>query len=410
MNEQFFSPRQLRTLRRSALAVVVLVGLGLATGARYRPVASHRYWSPIHGALTSAAIDPIRNKTHESLGGVRRARELWSIDEKNKALRREVARLETSNQLLRQQVDRMERLTGLGQWGGPPEVVFLLADVVGANTYEGSLLIVNRGQRDGIRPSDPVVSLGGLVGVVRSVSEHSAHVQTLTDPLSVVGGIGVGGSGRRSRGMVHGRGQNRPLEFMPENEVQPIDPGALLISSGFRNSVYPKGLVIGVIEERSLDPYGLPYGVVRPAVEMQALEEVLVIVPKSRAVGAGLTPAFTDDPPGTDSLPIEISMPSARARLWSAATSGSLSMIAPEPPTSATLETAMAMAATTMTMEAEEMPGFLPLGTPYPRDVDEPPVPTIESWIERRVMESVGATRSDEEAADSGDGVDGGID
>jgi hypothetical protein len=86
----------------------------------------------------------------------------------------------------------------------------------------------------------------------------------------------------RARGILYGQGRNKPLAFMPENEVQPIDVNAVLTTSGFENSVFPKGVVIGAIKDRKLNPYGMPYGVVKPAVAFESIEEVLLVLPRGR--------------------------------------------------------------------------------------------------------------------------------
>src|SRR6185295_8352191 len=114
----------------------------------------------------------------------------------------------------------------------------------------------------------------GLAGVIREVSQRSARVQALTDPLSAVG---VADLETRHRGIAFGRGRAKPLEFIPENEIQPITPGALLITSGFGNSIYPKGLIVGRIQEKLQNQLGVVYGAIEPAENFNALEEVLVI-------------------------------------------------------------------------------------------------------------------------------------
>jgi hypothetical protein len=146
-------------------------------------------------------------------------------------------------------------------------------------------LIINRGKVDGLRPRDPVVSLGGLVGIVQRIYAHTARVQAITDPLSAVGAID---RDRRARGVVYGKGRHELMWFIPENEVQPIEIGAVLVTSGFENSIYPKGVVVGIVQERKHNRYGMPYGAVKPAVGFESLEEVLLVIPKHRARGDDL--------------------------------------------------------------------------------------------------------------------------
>jgi rod shape-determining protein MreC len=356
LNDDLLTEKRLRQLRWALLGLFVLGGLATTGATRYRPSAVQRPWDRVHGVLSAVLIDPVRNRAHKTLTSLRRARDLWDADEENQRLRGELTRLETDIQLTREQNERLKRLSGLGQWGGPPEIVFLPADVVGSNTTDGALLTLNRGHADGIRPRDPVVSLGGLVGIVRSVAAHSAQVQSITDPLSGVGAIGVGtgdgaraGTGdRRTRGIVLGRGHDRSMEFHPENEVQPIEPGARLVSSGFKNSVFPKGLVIGIIEQRGHDPYGLPIGVVRPAVTIAQVEEVLVIVPASRAGGERASAPEFDDSENPAGGPFEIDMPIVDADFTDDAEATSPTMVFTDAPTTSGMP---ALTSATLTLE-----------------------------------------------------------
>jgi hypothetical protein len=163
----------------------------------------------------------------------------------------------------------------------------MTADVIGLITNEESAeMIVNRGSADGVRPRDPAVALGGLIGQVQSVTAHTAHIQGLADPVSAVGAVALKS---RSRGILYGRGRGKPMEFIPENEVQPLEIGTLLVTSGFENSVYPKGIVIGKITGRQANMYGMPYGAVQPVVPFESIEEVLLVLPRHRFDGRATT-------------------------------------------------------------------------------------------------------------------------
>lgn len=391
-------------LRLLPLALTIVVGLATTALSRYRPQYVQSRWEPVHEVMVRWTLDPVRTRTYEALVVLRRARDLWGVEEENRRLRDELAKTTAANQILREEYRRIQRLTGMERWSGPPSIAFLPADVVGENSYEGVLFVINRGREDGVRPRDPVIALGGLVGIVRSVSAHSANVQSVTDPLSVVGVIGVDEEGERTRGIVYGRGRNRPLEFVPENEIQPLRTGTLLISSGFHNSVFPKGLVVGVIEDRSLDPYGLPFGVVRPAVDVRSIEEVLVVIGADVAGEDVLTLDYEPlmpDHPSTASRSLEVRMPRIAFKAWDALSSPTRHFIdqmltsgtqvleqlpeAIEIGTSATLPLQLPPDRLRPVVTPEPATPT-PVATPRPTPVpdDEPPVPPVETWIERR--------------------------
>jgi rod shape-determining protein MreC len=391
------------------LGAIVATGLAVAALARYRPVYFLPRWNVAHDVVLTCLVDPIRLRVHGTLAATKRARDLWTLDQENQRLRHDLALLNGSNQVLREQLGRVERLTGLGRWGGPPDIVFLPANVIGLDTYAGAILVIDRGSRDGVRARDPVVSLGGLAGIVRSVSARSATVQSVTDPLSVVGAVGVTRSGRRARGVVYGRGLGQPMEFAPESEVDPIEPGATLISSGFDNSVFPKGLAIGVIEKRGLDPYGLPIGVTRPAVSMREVEDVLVVMPRERGAAGKLEPAFAVvDAPTSPGRSFQLAMPPSAPLAEDALASSTRKVItaasvtlphgvaattlsAPNPAATASLASrANGQAAPPGASHESRPPAVsLPmvvLPTPSLRSVQkpEPPVPSVDAFNERR--------------------------
>ncbi len=254
-------------------------GLWIAALERWRPEiiepARHQLF-----VILSAYLQPTRVATQKALEFGGRASDLWKVETENQQLRHRLMRAEAELQATQEQLRRLGRVSGLRQWRGSEELEFLPADVIGFSTEEQSaVLTINRGSADHLRVGLPVVGQNGLAGVIREVADRSARVQALTDPMSAVG---VADLETRRRGIVFGRGRDAETEFIPDNEIQPITPGAVLITSGFGNSLYPKGLIVGRIKERRTNKRGLIYGVIEPAENLSALEEVLVIRPSER--------------------------------------------------------------------------------------------------------------------------------
>ncbi len=268
-------------------------GFGFAALERSRPELIHPYQQFLYNAL-SAYINPVRAIAGEARKMTRRGGELWSAQTGRETLQTELARMESELQSTREELRRLGRVSGLRHWRSSVELEFLPADVIGFSTEDqNALLTINRGSRDHLTPGLPVVGQKGLAGIIREVSERTSLVQALTDPLSAVG---VADVQTRHRGVIFGRGRTADPEFIPENEVQPINPGSTLITSGFGNSIYPKGLVIGTVMEKRTNERGLVYGVIEPAEKFDALEEVLVIRPSDRA------PDSADDSMGAFTL------------------------------------------------------------------------------------------------------------
>jgi rod shape-determining protein MreC len=263
-------------LRLTALAFFILLGLALAALEKSRQDTAYRLWGRAH-RWVAPLVEPVQAKTRRFAMVRMRQDELWNVEHEADQLRLEVSRLQLQNDLLRERISRLERLSGLGGWSAPPQLRFLPADVIGSHARDDAVtLLINRGRAEGVAPGQPVVATGGLVGVVRTAFARSAQVQTLTDAMSVVG---VATRQGRVRGAVYGQGHGRPLHFLPEDETYRFAIGAELITSGFENSIYPKGILVGVVEGRGIDPYGIPYGSVRPAAPLERIEEALVIIP-----------------------------------------------------------------------------------------------------------------------------------
>lgn len=269
----------------------MVAGAALAALERWRPEVVEPTRHRIYVAL-SAYLYPIRAGAERGgeFGG--RVAELWKVRQDYEAMERRAMRLEAELQATREQVLRLGRISGLSQWANPSGLEFVPADVIGFTTEDQSeTLTLNRGRRDGVREGLPVVGQKGLAGVVREVSERSARVQGILDPLSA---IGVVDARTRRRGIVFGRGRESDAEFIPENEIQPIVPGTVLITSGLDNSIYPKGLVVGRIKGKTQNKRGMVYGVIEPAENFNALEEALVIRPSERPAGAAPAPGLKD--------------------------------------------------------------------------------------------------------------------
>ena len=308
--------RRRRVLRVGLLVVGCAVGLSVAAFERWRQPEAYRLWGCAYEVMSSY-LGPVEARIQATVRALSRAGRLWEVENENRRLRGQLSRLRTEQQLSKERLRRIERLSGLGRWSGPPQLAFLPTDVIGVDKLEqNALLEINRGRADGVQSCDPVVALDGLVGIVREVASPRARVQALTDPMSAVGAV-VRDS--RVRGVVYGRGHDRPLEFMPDSEIQPIEKGGVLVTSGFSQSVFPKGIVIGTIEGRQLNARGISYGSVAPAVRFDMVEEVLVVIPVDRTAEEDAPtsptlgrfsirmPGHASDAPTTPTMPLDAS-------------------------------------------------------------------------------------------------------
>ncbi|MDI6870525.1 MAG: rod shape-determining protein MreC [Bacillota bacterium] len=266
--------RQRRRLLVIGAVVFVLLGLAYST-ARQRPEVSLVEQAVRDGlAPVQYAVSQSLYRLREALrtvGAIRRAQE------ENRRLKQVIARLRAENASLqeaRRENERWRRLLGFTQSAA---IDMVPAQVIGRDpTNWFGYVVINKGSRHRLRPNLPVVTEEGVVGMVRQVTPYTASVLLLLDSRSA-----IGGQVAESRDYVLVEGSTARLGTAVVKPLAPeirLQTGATIITSGL-GQIFPKGLVIGRIEEVVKGRYGLaPYGILRPAVNFARLEEVAVLV------------------------------------------------------------------------------------------------------------------------------------
>ncbi|MGO8719901.1 MAG: rod shape-determining protein MreC [Acidobacteriaceae bacterium] len=160
------------------------------------------------------------------------------------------------------------------------------AHVIGTSGTDLSrLLLIDKGSRDGLHTDMPVITPDGVVGKVRDVFPHTAQVLEINDETS---GLGIVLTKTRLRGILRGNaaGQTEIIDILPDERIQ---PGEQVVTSG-GDSVYPSGLPVGTVERVVNDPEHNPYVavLVRPAVSLSRLDEVLVITQTQNTMPASM--------------------------------------------------------------------------------------------------------------------------
>ncbi len=177
--------------------------------------------------------------------------------------------VEAENQRLRELL-RFAQLNPIYDFRGGQVIARVISR--GTSNYLSSLTI-DLGASHGIEPGMPVVTERGLVGRIQKVGPSSSTVLLITDPSS-----GVPALLQRNRlvGVVNGRAGDLPvMDFIPQEGE--VTPGDLVITSGLGGR-FPKNLVIGqVVEVRQRDYEMFQQAVLRPTVNFDRLEFVLVI-------------------------------------------------------------------------------------------------------------------------------------
>jgi rod shape-determining protein MreC len=149
------------------------------------------------------------------------------------------------------------------------------AQVIGSSGSDQSrVLTIDKGSRDGLKPDMAVITQDGIVGKLRDVFPDTAQVLEINDQTS---GAGVILASTRIRAILRGTAAGR-AQIVNLTADSRIKPGEQVLTSG-GDQVYPRGLPVGTIESIAPDPDHQPYTaiVVRPAVNLDRVEEVLVI-------------------------------------------------------------------------------------------------------------------------------------
>jgi rod shape-determining protein MreC len=168
---------------------------------------------------------------------------------------------------------RLRRLLAFKQ-KTPYKVV--AARVIGRSADNwSSIAIIDKGSRHGIRRGLVVITYLGLVGRIVETQDATSKVMLINDPS-----LGVSAIVQRSRqeGLVTGTlGRSLIMKYLPRDAD--IAVSDVVITSGLTD-VYPKGLLIGSVVSVGDEFSGLSrYCQIRPAVNLVAIEEVLIIIP-----------------------------------------------------------------------------------------------------------------------------------
>lgn len=168
-----------------------------------------------------------------------------------------------------------ERLSNLLSFKQRATLQVIAAKVIGRSPENwSSTIIINKGKNNDIERGMTVISYLGLVGRVIETAESTSKIILINDP-----NLGVSCIVQRSRqeGLVSGTlGHSLIMKYLPkEADIKISD---VVITSGLTQA-YPKGLLVGSVVEVNDEFSGLTrYAIIKPAVNLSSIEEVLVII------------------------------------------------------------------------------------------------------------------------------------
>jgi rod shape-determining protein MreC len=259
---------------RRILVIIFILFLALLL---FLPRQSQEWLSHVGGPLVGILEVPLRSvaSLQDSIS------EFWdhyialqNVWEENRHLRQEIQRLQGEQNLLREQTIIATQFQQLMAYQETAPMTTLPARIIGRNVSNWyRAMIINKGDRDGIKPEMGVITNAGVVGRVIRVNPSTAIVLLLSDPNVAITGMV---QNTRDEGIIQGTPQGTiHMKYLPP--LSPVQPGDPVVTSGLTGD-FPRGLQIGRIQQvTKADTDLFQLGEIDPIVDFSKLEGVLVI-------------------------------------------------------------------------------------------------------------------------------------
>ena len=259
--------------RTAVLFIAVVLGHIILISAQV----NSRAGVPLLEVVTFGAFAEVQRGAASITGSIRDA---WSgygnlrgVRAENEELKRQLGELQVQFQQERARAERARQLERLLGFQNELSVETIPASVIGASAsldFRG--ITIDRGSNTGVKTNMAVIAPTGLVGRVVTPTQHASKVQLIIDRNAAAGAL-VERS--RAQGIVIGSNEDMlRMDFVPATADVKI--GDTIITSGV-DGIFPKGFVIGKVEQVD-NGNGIYKAIrVRPSVEFNRLEEVLVV-------------------------------------------------------------------------------------------------------------------------------------
>ena len=230
--------------------------------------------------LEEAIFGSMAEVQRVATGGIGEARGFWQsylnlreTGRENERLKQRVSQLEVALQrerALAGQTKVLQEMLDLKTetaFATTPAMV-----IASAASPEFRTMTLDKGSSQGLAADMAVLAPAGVVGRVVLPTPRAAKVQLIIDRNAAAAGL-VERS--RAQGVVIGTGTDRMrFEYVPG--TADLKVGDRVVTSGM-DGIYPKGFVIGQIESIQRSAGEFSNVLIRPAVNLSALETVLVV-------------------------------------------------------------------------------------------------------------------------------------
>ena len=145
--------------------------------------------------------------------------------------------------------------------------------VAGSVSPNFQSIVLDKGRQDGVQRDMPVINAIGVVGRVVVVAERTSVVQLAIDRNAAVGCV-IGRTGAQGIMLGNGDGSLR-MEYL--SATAEMERGDHVVTAG-TDRVYPRGLLVGVVERVDRNGPTFRSVIVRPAVDFSQLTSALVLL------------------------------------------------------------------------------------------------------------------------------------
>ena len=252
---------------------------------------------------TQAFASPLQNASSKATGATSGFfQQIWnfrSTAQQNEQLKERLSQVETELHTARQAAAETERLKALLNLNEQTNINDVPARVIARDpSVWFNTITINRGSSSGIEVNMPVVTAGGIVGRIVTVSPWASQVMLITDEKAGAGGV-VGQLGQSGAlGSVRGRPDLGVglIEMKYVSGLEKVEVNDYVMTTG-QDGIYPQGLNIGrVVEVKNGTATTAHQIIIQPGAQLDHLEEVAVLLyhPPPRSVPE-LTPQQNAD-------------------------------------------------------------------------------------------------------------------
>ena len=203
-----------------------------------------------------------------------------SIAQQNEQLKERLTQVEQELNTARQATAENERLKALLNLNETVKISSVPARVIARDpSVWFNTITINRGSSSGIEMNMPVVTGGGIVGRVITVSPWASQVMLLTDEKAGAGAV-VGQLGSGALGSVKGRADTGValIEMRYVSGLEKVEVGDSVMTTG-QDGIYPPGLNVGrVVDVKNGTATQAHQILIQPGAQLDHLEEVAVLL------------------------------------------------------------------------------------------------------------------------------------